>query len=1192
MAKPKIYKNKKEFDKANQAYADSLEQYNYYNREPKNIEFRKGSKNIPIQDYIDRVGKDRYNSKFAGTSSGALIEPTAMWFKQKDGMDWYSPTFKKPTTKPIYQPDTKPTETVKPTKVIPQDKSQNPPGYDKKYPPIYLTNPKDSRIGFYTEAGNQYLYKAPQVQQNVKPKLESLQSLPLSPIPVDNKINIQIPKQEIIKPKTKAVDARTYTAGKYLKSQGKSSGYINEGDGTGRQEVYANGGWLDSFKAPKSRIEAETKLDALNNRTTAEKWLDASKPIMKEANNTSEIYQTGVNKSKPTGKGAIEPTISPIDFIPALDVAAITMKGAGMLGKGIYNLASKEANQLYKLAKKDYISAKESIKDEIYNYKYKKDIKNLENLKYEAIQKINNPEGWKRLREQGIDQKSFFDQLNKSKITSKRGAGSWDNGDEINIDFDQLSQLKKENYDLSIKNVLDHEIGHRMQRGFNSIPVKDYNKAMSYNYRKQVPEKFVYTTPLDKEAGNLLSPVTKDINHSDANYFLYGSDNKERLPFLRETKQSMVENKYIDNIYSKITPDIIKKYLKETPTNRFSKFLDTNKDMTHRRLSTLLNKTPIVTGAALGAGALQAKDKQKFAEGGWLDINDTNGQGPLRPNTIPMENANVLPQDIVNNSVVNTPIIKPQVVQQVKPKLTNFEQRINKPTEVIKNNDGTVSTHKMMSFEADGKYYAAPTIVKQNGKLVELSQKDAQDYAFKNNEFKEFKTDKEAKDYANNGYKKGTPLETKQVPSKPKVALPNSIFIKPTLNNSLSELEYNNKNTNTKTETNKPQLPFKNKEVFQNIINAEKKRKLEASKNIPQKPKSDITDKFNTAVNVFSGLVSNDDRVSQDTKGYIRNKLLKEGVINEETIVEKTKVDESAIDSTEIPFQKLATVRSKESPNDNYISYRRQASNSEGLRYIPTPRKEKWKGFKKNATLDKMGYETGAGGENITNNVEGIAHFLIDADISGDTKFQYKNTKSSVEALKKDKTKWLPVYKKEKDGSVIVKYTQGPEEFKNLEKEGYTDFANLRQMKVSDINWKSEKRPIGFGPNVRNLTDTKGKDTFLLFRPTGNKTFKGKDAMGKFEGNSLVMIFKDNAGKAIIREYAGSLNGIISELNQIKSKYKIKDNDITLGFYDAGSYSAKPGAKNGVLKSSVYGQFNDQAVSGAALAIPTTTKKK
>lgn len=36
-----------------------------------------------------------------------------------------------------------------------------PPGYNKKYPPIYVTNPKDPRIWRYAPEGNQYLYKVP-----------------------------------------------------------------------------------------------------------------------------------------------------------------------------------------------------------------------------------------------------------------------------------------------------------------------------------------------------------------------------------------------------------------------------------------------------------------------------------------------------------------------------------------------------------------------------------------------------------------------------------------------------------------------------------------------------------------------------------------------------------------------------------------------------------------------------------------------------------------------------------------------------------------------------------------------------------------------------------------------------------------------------------------------------------------------
>lgn len=100
-----------------------------------------------------------------------------------------------------------------------------------------------------------------------------------------------------------------------------------------------------------------------------------------------------------------------------------------------------------------------------------------------------------------------------------------------------------------------------------------------------------------------------------------------------------------------------------------------------------------------------------------------------------------------------------------KPKLTNFEKRIQNPTTSIKNPDGTTSTHSMMSFESDGKYYAAPTVVEINGKLQRLSEDDAYNYAMKNKEYKEFKTDAEAKAFATNGYKKGTPLE--HIPTKP-----------------------------------------------------------------------------------------------------------------------------------------------------------------------------------------------------------------------------------------------------------------------------------------------------------------------------------------------------------------------------------------------------------------------------------------
>jgi len=107
---------------------------------------------------------------------------------------------------------------------------------------------------------------------------------------------------------------------------------------------------------------------------------------------------------------------------------------------------------------------------------------------------------------------------------------------------------------------------------------------------------------------------------------------------------------------------------------------------------------------------------------------------------------------------------------------TNFEQRIQKPTQDIKNSDGTHSTHKMMSFESDGKYYAAPTIVEIDGKLVELSEDEAFEYAMKNKEYKEFPTEKEAQEYAEGKYKEGTPLEKPTTQSPNRIDLTNLTF--------------------------------------------------------------------------------------------------------------------------------------------------------------------------------------------------------------------------------------------------------------------------------------------------------------------------------------------------------------------------------------------------------------------------------
>ena len=95
--------------------------------------------------------------------------------------------------------------------------------------------------------------------------------------------------------------------------------------------------------------------------------------------------------------------------------------------------------------------------------------------------------------------------------------------------------------------------------------------------------------------------------------------------------------------------------------------------------------------------------------------------------------------------------------------LKDFEKRIQNPVQAIDNGDGSFSTHLMANTDN----IAFPTIVNINGKLKKFEDVDeARNYALKTGEYKEFKTDKEAQDYAEGAYKKGTPLENYESPQK------------------------------------------------------------------------------------------------------------------------------------------------------------------------------------------------------------------------------------------------------------------------------------------------------------------------------------------------------------------------------------------------------------------------------------------
>ena len=170
---------------------------------------------------------------------------------------------------------------------------------------------------------------------------------------------------------------------------------------------------------------------------------------------------------------------------------------------------------------------------------------------------------------------------------------------------------------------------------------------------------------------------------------------------------------------------------------------------------------------------------------------------------------------------------------------------------------------------------------------------------------------------------------------------------------------------------------------------------------------------------------------------------------------------------------------------------------------------------------------------------------------------------------------WIPAFTKYSDDMIRLKYKK-PEDI--LE----TDIvsAPLRQLKFSDINFKRTKTPRGFKPSVHEVTTKDGDGTYLLF--------KNRKAMSRFSGGSVVFIFKDKYDNTIVRDFAGSINAIESEGNSITKQYELKPGELTVGYHDVGSFSAKPKAnKNNVLSASQWSDYNDNGWTGGALLIPT-----
>ena len=230
-------------------------------------------------------------------------------------------------------------------------------------------------------------------------------------------------------------------------------------------------------------------------------------------------------------------------------------------------------------------------------------------------------------------------------------------------------------------------------------------------------------------------------------------------------------------------------------------------------------------------------------------------------------------------------------------------------------------------------------------------------------------------------------------------------------------------------------------------------------------------------------------------------------------------------------------------------------------------------------------------------NVKGIAHFLLDSDLTDGYKHPYAKKMIADQLNGKPVAPgstvtdgYFPVYERLENGQVNIKY------LKKNEIKDYASIASpLRQYKWSDLNWDGRTSAQGFQSTVSSIPTSKsytigGKksnETHLIF-PTSNSR-GGKNAYGRFGGTGVIFFIERPNGQREAIEMAGSINMIKKTANEIMKKYKLKPEELIFGYHDVGSFSARPQASNGKLDFNQWSGFNKASNPhvGGALAFPS-----
>ena len=282
------------------------------------------------------------------------------------------------------------------------------------------------------------------------------------------------------------------------------------------------------------------------------------------------------------------------------------------------------------------------------------------------------------------------------------------------------------------------------------------------------------------------------------------------------------------------------------------------------------------------------------------------------------------------------------------------------------------------------------------------------------------------------------------------------------------------------------------------------------------------------------------------------------------------KIDDSFID---YGYKELGTYKDqsfKAGKNDSLLSAVNLFDNDKGFNYVVSPKV-------------KEGIKT-------YNDVKGVAHFLMDSDITPNQKYTEPYIEKGKHIVKSAvKGKFTPnigtkpsdyvMYYKNLDGErVNVKYGQLKDKNKY---EGY-DQIKVRSVPFSDLDF-NKKTNAGFLKKASYIGTRDGKQTSIITDPDSN------DVFGRFSGGSGVFYFKEpKTGKTLSMDVSGSVNTIKSVGEEISKKYGLNPKELQFLYHDMGSYSAKPKSHNGVLSNEQWQNYNvnNKGYSGAALMYP------